>query len=125
MKASFTKGTSRARPGSFKPRPKALSFITLLRGLSIPELISPELTGDWEFKLEQNERGELQRPEFMKEIAGMTREIVRKTKQYESDTVPGDYGVLQSPCPKCGGQVKETYKTYQCSTCDFQMGEIA
>ncbi len=103
---------------------KGISLITLLRGLSIPELCSPELTGDWEFKLKQMERGELQRPEFMKEIAAMTREIVKKTKQYESDTVPGDYGVLKSPCPKCGGQVKETYKTYQCSTCDFSMWKI-
>jgi DNA topoisomerase-3 len=60
----------------------------------------------------------------MKEIAAMTNDIVRKTKQYESDTVPGDYGVLKSPCPKCGGEVKETYKTYQCSTCDFQMWKI-
>src|SRR6185503_13784027 len=75
---------------------KGISLITLLRGLGIPELCSPELTGNWEFKLKQMERGQLQRPEFMKEIAAMTREIVKKTKQYESDTVPGDFGVLKS-----------------------------
>lgn len=103
---------------------KGISLITLLRGLGIPELCSPELTGNWEFKLKQMERGELPRPDFMQQIAEMTRQIVAKTKQYESDTVPGDYGVLQSPCPKCGGQVKETYKTYQCNTCDFQMWKI-
>ena len=44
-----------------QPTAKAFSLITLLRGLSIPELSSPELTGDWEFKLKQMERGELQR----------------------------------------------------------------
>jgi DNA topoisomerase-3 len=103
---------------------KGISLITLLRGLGIPELCSPELTGNWEFKLKQMERGELPRPEFMQQIADMTKQIVSKTKQYESDTVPGDFGVLKSPCPKCGGQVKETYKTYQCTTCDFQMWKI-
>src|SRR6185369_8820618 len=32
-----------------EPTAKAFSLITLLRGLGIPELSSPELTGDWEF----------------------------------------------------------------------------
>ena len=45
-----------------QPTAKAFSLITLLRGLGIPELSSPELTGDWEFKLRQMERGELGRP---------------------------------------------------------------
>ena len=103
---------------------KGISLITLLRGLGIPELCSPELTGDWEFKLKQMERGELQRPIFMQQIADMTKQIVRKTKQYESDTVPGDFGTLKTPCPKCGGIVKETYKTYQCTKCDFSMWKI-
>lgn len=103
---------------------KGISLITLLRGLGIPELCSPELTGDWEFKLKQMERGELQRPIFMQQIADMTKQIVSKTKQYESDTVPGDFGTLKTPCPKCGGVVKETYKTYQCTQCDFSMWKI-
>jgi DNA topoisomerase-3 len=103
---------------------KGISLITLLRGLGIPELCSPELTGNWEFKLKQMERGELQRPIFMQQIAEMTQEIVNKTKQYESDTVPGDFGTLKTPCPKCGGVVKETYKTYQCTKCDFSMWKI-
>jgi DNA topoisomerase-3 len=103
---------------------KGISLITLLRGLGIPELCSPELTGNWEFKLKQMERGELQRPIFMREIADMTKQIVQKTKQYESDTVPGDFGTLKTPCPKCAGVVKETYKTYQCTQCDFSMWKI-
>lgn len=103
---------------------KGISLITLLRGLSIPELCSPELTGNWEFKLKQMERGELKRPEFMQQIAAMTQQIVEKTKRYESDTVPGDFATLKTPCPKCGGVVKETYKKYQCQTCDFSMWKI-
>src|SRR6185436_5236151 len=77
-----------------QPTAKAFSLIALLRGLGIPDLCSPELTGDWEFKLRQMERGQLSRPEFMKQIEAMTRDIVEKTKRYESDTVPGEFGTL-------------------------------
>ena len=70
---------------------------------------------DWEFKLKQMEAGKLTREEFMREIATMTEKIVKQAKEYESDTVPGDFGELKTPCPKCGGLVKETYKTFQCS----------
>jgi len=106
-----------------QPTAKAFSLITLLRGLQIPELSSPELTGDWEFKLRRMARGEMQRPEFMKEIADMTRAIVGKAKRHESDTVPGDFGTLQTPCPKCGGEIHEQYRQYQCTKegCDFAM----
>ena len=103
---------------------KGISLITLLRGLGLPELCSPELTGDWEFKLKQMERGVLPRPEFMKQIADMTRQMVEKTKKYESDTIPGDFGELQTPCPKCGGKIKETYKKFQCTGCDFALWKI-
>src|SRR5438309_1604169 len=109
------------------PTAKAFSLMALLRGLSIPELISPELTGDWEFKLKQMERGRLRREEFMKEIAAMTRDIVKKAKEHEHDTIPGDFGELKAPCPKCGGIIKETYKKFQCSNekCDFALWKIA
>ncbi len=107
-----------------QPTAKAFSLITLLRGLSIPELSSPELTGDWEFKLKQMERGQLKRAEFMKEIEEMTRRIVDKTKRHENDTVPGDFGELNVPCPKCGGVIKENYKKFQCQKCDFALWKI-
>ncbi len=71
-----------------QPTAKAFSLITLLNGLGIPELTSPELTGEWEFKLNQMSRGKLRRDEFMKEIADATRDIVNKAKTHESDTVP-------------------------------------
>jgi DNA topoisomerase-3 len=107
-----------------QPTAKAFSLITLLRGLDIPELSSPELTGDWEFKLRQMSRGQLRRADFMKEIGDMTREIVAKAKRHESDTVPGDFGTLKVPCPKCGGEIKENYKKFQCQKCDFALWKI-
>ena len=107
-----------------QPTAKAFSLITLLRGLEIPELSSPELTGDWEFKLRLMSRGKLKRAEFMKEIADATREIVMKAKRHESDTVPGDFGALKVPCPKCGGEIHENYKKFQCQKCDFALWKI-
>ena len=107
-----------------QPTAKAFSIITLLRGLDIPQLCSPELTGEWEFKLNQMSRGKMQRAEFMKEIANATREMVAKAKGHESDTVPGDFGKLNVPCPKCGGEIHENYKKFQCQKCDFALWKI-
>ncbi|HYV28377.1 MAG TPA: DNA topoisomerase, partial [Candidatus Eisenbacteria bacterium] len=109
------------------PTAKAFSLMALLRGLDIPELTSPELTGEWEFKLKQMEHGELSRPTFMREIAAVARDIVKKAKSLEHDTIPGDFGELKVPCPKCGSVIKETYKKFQCSSekCDFALWKIA
>jgi DNA topoisomerase-3 len=107
-----------------QPTAKAFSLITLLRGLDIPELSSPELTGVWEFKLHQMSRGQLQRVDFMREIERMTRDIVEKAKRHESDTVPGDFATLKVPCPKCGGEMRENYKKFQCQKCDFSLWKI-
>jgi DNA topoisomerase-3 len=98
---------------------KAFSLMELLNGLGIPELTKPELTGDWEFKLRQIQRRQKSRAEFMLEIGDMTRHIVERAKKFEEDTIPGDFGVLKTPCPKCGGEVHEKYKQFQCEKCDF------
>ncbi|HEY1718042.1 MAG TPA: DNA topoisomerase III [Verrucomicrobiae bacterium] len=107
-----------------QPTAKAFSIITLLRGLKIPQLCSPELTGEWEFKLNLMARGKMKRDDFMGEIADATRDMVAKAKSHESDTVPGDYGKLNVPCPKCGGEILENYKKFQCQKCDFALWKI-
>jgi len=57
-------------------------------------------------------------------IADITRKIVERAKKYEYDTIPGDFGVLKTPCPKCGGEVHERYKAFQCVKCDFSLWKI-
>lgn len=47
------------------PTAKAFQLMTLLRGLGVKELTAPELTGEWEYKLSQMERGNLPRDAFM------------------------------------------------------------
>ena len=96
------------------PTAKAFQLMTLLRGLQVEELSKPALTGEWEYKLAQIEQGRLARDDFMREIAAMTERIVKKAKEYDRDTIPGDYVTLQTPCPHCGGVVKENYRRYAC-----------
>ncbi len=106
------------------PTAKAFSLITLLRGLGVTELASPELTGEWEYKLAQLERGKLSRDEFMGHITALTQDIVERAKRYESDTVPGDFATLTTHCPKCGGVVKENYKKFACQACEWSAWKI-
>ena len=56
--------------------------------------------------------------------------MVRKAKEYDRDTVPGDYATLQAPCPNCGGVMKENYRRYSCTGktgaedgCGFSFGK--
>ena len=105
------------------PTAKAAQLMTLLRGLGVNELTAPELTGEWEYKLSQMEKGKISREEFMLEIEKMTQIIVKRAKEYNNDTIPGDYATLSTPCPNCGGVVKENYRRFACTKCDFNMSK--
>ena len=59
---------------------KGISLITLLRNLHAEALTKPELTGEWEHKLRQMERGQLSRGAFMDQIRGLTTELVIKVR---------------------------------------------
>ncbi len=97
------------------PGAKAFQLMTLLRGLGVEDLTKPELTGQWEYELAQMEKGRLERETFMRRIAEMAERIVKKAKEYDRDTIPGDYATLQAPCPNCGGVVKENYRRFACT----------
>ncbi len=115
------------------PTAKAFQLMTLLRGLDVEDLTRPELTGDWEYRLAEMEHGRLSRDAFMKDVASMAERIVRKAKEYDRDTIPGDYATLKTPCPHCGGVVKENYRRFTCTGpvgaadsagCGFSMTKI-
>jgi len=112
------------------PTAKAFQLMTLLRGLGVEELSKAELTGEWEYKLAQMEHGQLSRSAFMAEIAQMTERMVKKAKEYDRDTIPGNYATLATPCPHCGGGGKENYRRYTCTGkdgasegCGFSFGK--
>lgn len=98
---------------------KGLSLISLLRGIGVQALTSPEMTGEWEFKLKQMEGGGMPRPQFMDEIRRFTEEIVDKAKNFSGDSVEGQFHDLEAKCPKCGNTdgFKESYKAYECKGC--------
>jgi len=105
-----------------QPTPKAFSLLFALKHFGIEELTSPELTGDWEFKLKQMESGKLGRAEFMEHISTLTKEMVARVKEGEiPDTA---FATVEAPCPRCGGTIQENYRKFQCLKCDFSLWKV-
>ena len=104
------------------PTPKAFSLMFALKHFGVTEITSPELTGDWEFKLKQMEHGKLKREEFMEHIEQVTRDLVERIKQ--GDIPDTAFATVPTPCPKCGGTVQENYRKFQCQKCDFSIWKV-
>ncbi len=104
------------------PTPKAFSLLFALRHFGATEITSPELTGDWEFKLKQMERGQLRREEFMEHIEQVTRDLVERIKS--GDIPDTAFATVAAPCPKCSGTVQENYRKFQCQKCDFSLWKV-
>jgi DNA topoisomerase-3 len=58
------------------------------------------LTGEWEFKLKQMERGQLPRETFMGEIRQLTTDLVSKVRGGMGQEVRGNFSALEVKCPK-------------------------
>ncbi len=105
-----------------KPTWKAFRLFFALRHFGVDEITSPELTGDWEFKLKQMEQAKLPREKFMKHIQQVTRDLVKRVK---TGTIPEQaFATVAAPCPKCGGVIQETYRKFQCQSCDFYIWPV-
>lgn len=99
------------------PTPKGAALIGVL-----PELIkSPALTAEWEHKLKQVERGELDAADFMAGIAGLSSQLVQ---DYGKLPEGADLSLFQpvrkavGTCPRCGGRVVEGKKGFTCENRD-------
>ena len=101
-----------------QPTAKAMQTIGLLKNVA-PELVSPELTGEWEFKLREIEHKKLSREQFMKEIRDLTANIVEEAKDFVPDEHVDDTPFGE--CPKCGQPLQERFKSFECTNedCDF------
>ena len=105
-----------------QPTAKAFSLLFALDKLGIEEIRSPELTGEWEYKLKQMEAGKLGRNEFMQHIASTTQDMVARIKEGE---IPKEaFATINAPCPKCGGVIQENYKKFQCKACDYALWKV-
>lgn len=72
-------------------------------------LKSPELTGDWEFRLKQMERGAYDPAQFMREVVAYTREILANKAETTIDLAN------LGPCPCCHAPVIRGRTGYGCS----------
>ncbi|MDY0351083.1 MAG: DNA topoisomerase III [Desulfobulbaceae bacterium] len=64
------------------PTGKAFELLSLLDAMQIDVLASPELTGEWEYKLNRILKGGMTATQFMAEIREQTRTIVEKIRNY-------------------------------------------
>jgi DNA topoisomerase-3 len=93
-----------------------------LRHFGVTELASPELTGEWEYKLKEMEKGRLSREAFMSHITEATNDLVARIR--DGNIPDTAFATVDVPCPKCGGLVQENYRKFQCLSCDFNMWKV-
>lgn len=101
---------------------KGMSLITLLKDLRAEALTKPELTGEWEFRLRQMERGQLSRADFMQQIGTLTKDLVEKVRGFMGKEVSGQFRPLTSRCPRCGHEgLNESFRCYECPGCKLSV----
>jgi DNA topoisomerase-3 len=101
--------------------PKASALMELLQAVDIPALTSPEMTGEWEYKLKQMERGELPRSRFMEEIVDLTQKIVERAKNFEESGYKAKPLGFNSPDGKA---MVETLRHYQTEDGKLQLRKV-
>lgn len=95
---------------------KGLALIDQISAIGIEALSSPEMTGQWEYKLRQMEHRELDRESFMRDIRHVTKQVVEKTKAYSKAVKEKVYPDFQAVCGVCGSKegYKQTEEFYGC-----------
>ena len=103
------KGTKKTKV--LLPTDKGKALITVMP----EEIQSADMTADWEAKLLQIERGEMEPGEFMTEINTMITELVKNTEMKK-----GANALMKSKiigvCPNCGKPVVEREKGWFCES---------
>ncbi|MGL0889216.1 DNA topoisomerase 3 [Faecalibacterium duncaniae] len=93
------------------PTDKGKALITVMP----EEIQSPEMTADWETKLLQIERGEMEPGEFMTEINTMITELVKNTEMKKGVNALMKNKII-GVCPNCGANVVEREKGWFCES---------
>ena len=91
------------------PTDKGKALITVMP----EEIQSPEMTADWETKLLQIERGEMEPGEFMTEIKEMISSLVTTTEAAKGANALMKNKII-GVCPNCGANVVEREKGWFC-----------
>ncbi|HEY8303350.1 MAG TPA: DNA topoisomerase, partial [Solirubrobacteraceae bacterium] len=97
---------------------EARALVATEKGLNVVRLLgehaltSPDMTGQWEHRLDKIERGEDSRERFMSDIAGFAELTVKELDEKLKDVrIPR---ANLGPCPVCGHDIKENRKGYSC-----------
>jgi DNA topoisomerase-3 len=80
--------------------------IELIRGLRAESLKSPQLTGEWEARLERMRRGETARDAFMGDVRTFVGELVNQIKASAPAASRRVFGPVIGPCPACGAELR-------------------
>ncbi len=112
---------------SIIPYDDAMTFIDVLK---VDELKSPEMTAQWELKLDMIEKGQLTKEQFLVEIEDAIKNWVDIVKN-DVPTIPKPENpnkpsrsvdgiikkkpeIIDTKCPVCGGTIKKGNKKYFC-----------
>ena len=101
------KGTKKTKV--LLPTDKGKALITVMP----EEIQSPEMTADWETKLLQIERGEMEPEDFMTEIKEMISSLVTTTEARKGANALMKNKII-GVCPNCGKPVVEREKGWFC-----------
>ena len=93
------------------PTDKGKALITVMP----EEIQSPEMTADWETKLLQIERGEMEPETFMTEIKEMISSLVTTTEARKGASALMKNKII-GVCPNCGANVVEREKGWFCES---------
>ncbi|MFO7273354.1 MAG: DNA topoisomerase 3 [Bacillota bacterium] len=118
---------------SLVPTPKGRRLVELAERAGVEELLSPELTGEWEYRIARIQSGEYDDGRFMQEIRELTARLVERIREAEGGPAQGrpraraaeeaaapdgnpvpDH--LTAPCPRCGGAVARGSRGWACTT---------
>jgi DNA topoisomerase-3 len=103
---------------------KGIALVDLLDEIGITTLGSPEMTGEWEFKLKEMEAGRLNKDQFMNEIIELTNGIVAQTKEFTAEKVNRIFPDLETACLECEkSPLKQTDGVFECKNpeCSFRL----
>jgi DNA topoisomerase-3 len=106
---------------------RGMRLIEQLRNMEIGILTSPEMTGEWEYKLKQMEQGRLDRPTFMREVKAMTGNVVETARNYARSAVEREWPEFPVPCPVCGAPtLSQDDGRYKCRQpdCKFSLSKV-
>ncbi len=101
---------------------RGMDLIDLLGKIGLSTLSSPELTGDWEYRLKQMENGKLERGVFMEDIRAYTTEIVTAVRDYMKNGKNPDLAIA---CPACGAVgLGSRVDAVSCHACKFRLRRV-